>query len=275
MKAVSAQSDTSAAPLHSDTDPAMESLKATIEHAAHLLPAQGPITVFIHHNTLHAFEHLPFHEAVQKGARIFGCQPYLSEDRFRAELGRGRIRFNELNDVLKENLGDGASEPIASLCTRFELRLAMLQYPLCTAPTEELVWFVAEKDALRRIRSEASSAVRQNLIADTRHWVMRDLHNGNELNRPTPAREHTVEARRNLVGVFARFKETAIESWDEATWEAFTLQALWRICCDGVSPIPSFKTPPPAPIRHRDALREATGADADIPVNEVLTRFCA
>jgi uncharacterized protein len=54
-------------------------LDEAIGHASHVLPAQGPITVFIHHNTLHAFEDLPFHEAVKKGAQIFGCQPYLSE----------------------------------------------------------------------------------------------------------------------------------------------------------------------------------------------------
>ena len=46
-----------------------------------LLPAQGPINVFIHHNTLHAFEDLPFDEAVKKGAQLYGCQPYLTEDR--------------------------------------------------------------------------------------------------------------------------------------------------------------------------------------------------
>ena len=88
------------------TDPVLSRLAKLVEHAAHLLPAQGPITVFIHHNTLHAFEDLPFHEAVKKGAQVFGCQPYLTEDRYREELNRGRIRFAELQEVLEEDLGD-------------------------------------------------------------------------------------------------------------------------------------------------------------------------
>src|SRR5579883_2989151 len=71
-------------------------LREAVEHAAHLLPAQGPITVFVHHNTLHAFEDLPFHEGVREGARLFGCQPYLSKDRYRDELARGRIRAVDL-----------------------------------------------------------------------------------------------------------------------------------------------------------------------------------
>lgn len=62
-----------------------------VEHAAHLLPAQGPITVFIHHNTLHAFEDMPFDAGGQSGAKRFGCEPYLSEDQFRACLARRRI----------------------------------------------------------------------------------------------------------------------------------------------------------------------------------------
>src|SRR5438105_9807030 len=80
-------------------------LKAIIDHAAHLLPAQGPIPVFIHHNTLHAFEDLPFADAVKKAATVFGCQPYLSKARYREEMARGRIRFAELHGVLQDELG--------------------------------------------------------------------------------------------------------------------------------------------------------------------------
>jgi uncharacterized protein YbcC (UPF0753/DUF2309 family) len=69
-----------------EPEPGLAHLKSLIEHAGHLLPAQGPITVFIHHNTLHAFEEEPFSEAVKKGAHVFGCQPFLTEDRYRQEL---------------------------------------------------------------------------------------------------------------------------------------------------------------------------------------------
>src|SRR5262249_61092525 len=91
----------------------------------------------------------------KEGARIFGCQPYLSEDRYREELGRGRIRFSELKGVLREELGARADQSILRLCTRLELRLAMLHYPLRYGPTEGLLWFMAEPDALRRGRGGA------------------------------------------------------------------------------------------------------------------------
>src|ERR1700760_1016763 len=107
-------------------------LQEAIAHAAHLLPAQGPMTVFIHHNTLHAFEDLPFEEAVKRGAQTFGCQPYLTEDRYREDLERGRITFSELQEVLENDLGDRSREPLPLVGTRLDLRLAMLQYPLRT-----------------------------------------------------------------------------------------------------------------------------------------------
>ena len=74
---------------HGDHASRLNCLEKAIAHASHVLPAQGPITVFIHHNTLHAFEDLPFHEAVKQGAQLFGCQPYLSEDRYRERARAG------------------------------------------------------------------------------------------------------------------------------------------------------------------------------------------
>ena len=49
----------------------------------------------------------------------------------------------------------------------------MLEHPLQIGPAEELIWYVAEANALWSIRREASTAVRAILIAETRRWVMR------------------------------------------------------------------------------------------------------
>ena len=71
-------------------------LQEVLDHAVHYLPAQGPIKVFIHHNTLHAFEDLRFDDGVKAGSKLFGCQPYLAEDGYRQMLGR---RFDEGIDL--------------------------------------------------------------------------------------------------------------------------------------------------------------------------------
>src|SRR5262245_23287701 len=202
----------------SDGDPGDPSriLRHAIDHAAHLLPAQGPITVFIHHNTLHAFEDLPFDQAVEHGAKVFGCQPYLAEGSYRAALGTGRIRFDDLLMVLEDELGLHAVEGVARLVSRLDLRLAMLQSPLRGGPAEEIRWFIEQTDALRRISPDTSAAARGKLIAETRRWVMRDLRTRNETHangtngRPTW-----------LTELFAQFDESRIERWDEHDWEAF------------------------------------------------------
>jgi len=257
-------------------DPRSARLAGVIEHASHLLPAQGPITVFIHHNTLHAFEDLPFDEAVKQGAYVFGCQPYLTEDRYRDELRKGRIRFAGLRDVLERDLGDRAGEAVPCFGTRLDLRLTMLQYPLRSGPTEELVWYVAEANALRRVRSEASSAVRSRFIAETRRWVMRDLRGWNEPKGREPSKgTRTREVSAGLTELLGRFGESAIERWSDDDWEGFSLQALWRVCSDGVRDLPAYAQPPAPAIRHRDLMLEVTGVDTNAMVEDLLIGFCA
>src|SRR5690349_7066776 len=54
-------------------------IEHAVAHVAHLLPDQAPIRVFIHHNTLHALQHLHFHEALSRAHQVYGAEPYLSE----------------------------------------------------------------------------------------------------------------------------------------------------------------------------------------------------
>ncbi|RIK82829.1 MAG: DUF2309 domain-containing protein [Planctomycetota bacterium] len=250
---------------------ALPSLERLIEHAAHLLPTQGPISVFVHHNTLHAFEDLPFAEALQQAKQVYGCEPYLAEDRYRAELDRGRIRCDDLAVVLQDDLGDRADELIGLLGTRFHLRLAMLAHPLRTAPNEELRWVIAETDAARRFRRDVAPDARRRVIESTRRWIMRDFRNGREHLAVAP---YAPQLAPILAELLESFGQGTIDQWSDATWEAFTLQLLWRICVNGAGASAPTRTESPL-RRHRDLLLQAAGEDADELTHDVLIRFCA
>ena len=66
-----------------------------------------------------------------------------------------------------------------------------------------------------------------------------------------------------------------MEFWSDDDWEHFTLQALWRVCCDGIKNLPAVTSPPPLVVRLRDVLLEATGVDTDLLVNDRLIPLCA
>ncbi len=75
-------------------------LDACIEHIAHWLPAQGPIKDFIHHNTLHAFQHHPFHEGVAIAAKLFGARSYLPLSDYQKLYSEGRINNDAISWAL-------------------------------------------------------------------------------------------------------------------------------------------------------------------------------
>jgi uncharacterized protein len=253
-------------------DSTADDLQQLIEHAAHVLPSQGPLSVFVHHNTIHAFEHMRFTDAVEHAAHVYGCQPYLPEDRYRQELARGRIRQEDLDAVLQDDLGDHADELVGLLGTRYHLRLAMLRHSLRSAPSAELRWVVAETDALRTFRDDMPEEHRRRMIEMTRRWIMRDFRNGRS---HAPASSHPPQLQTTVADLLDSFGVENIEQWSDADWESFSLQLLWRACYFGVQSAHREAMAPTPPERLRDLLLAATGHDSDELVHDVLIRYCS
>jgi uncharacterized protein len=142
-----------------DHDPLLQ----VIDHLAHLLPAQGPISIFIHHNTLHAFEHLPFEEAVERAGAQFGCEPFLAEPRYRDKLASGRIRAKDVHELLQEQLDARAVEDIAGTGSRLDLWQAVILHGIPNASGPELSWILEETDVLWRFRTDVPREARSLL----------------------------------------------------------------------------------------------------------------
>jgi uncharacterized protein len=120
----------------------LDRLRGAVEHCARLLPKQGPIGVFIHHNTLHAFEHLPFEEAVIQAGQLFGAEPYMSEARYRAELACGRTQLVDVDAVLDR-------EPdflVFAGLSRSSLRRAMITPGVREFDGATIVWRTEQGD---------------------------------------------------------------------------------------------------------------------------------
>jgi len=135
-------------------DGRVQRLRKTIGYAAHLLPAQGPISVFVHHNTLHAYEYVPFEAAVTEAAGLFGCEPFLTEAEYRQELRNGRIEVSDLRDVLQQELGSRGEESIGTLVTRLEFQLGLLRHHVREVRGPALKWMLAETHAHTRWRRD-------------------------------------------------------------------------------------------------------------------------
>lgn len=68
----------------------------------HYLPSQTPLKDFIHHNSLHAFQEMPFYEAIFKARKIFGFHVTFSMNDYRKLYEIGRIRIEIIDQVLEK-----------------------------------------------------------------------------------------------------------------------------------------------------------------------------
>ena len=159
-------------PSGSDTraDP-REEIRATIAHFEHVLPGQAPIKDFVHHNTLHGFQHLPFPEALRASRELTGIHGYLPEEQFRALYAQGRITREDLDHVLDDDpdLVPAAivGAPIQGgqgTLSRRDVYIAALLHPLRPVTACQLTWQIEELDALRAFQPDVASASRERLL---------------------------------------------------------------------------------------------------------------
>ncbi|HEY3835439.1 MAG TPA: DUF2309 domain-containing protein [Bryobacteraceae bacterium] len=150
----------------SDLTPApsrLDHLHRAVDRAAHLLPRQGPIGVFVHHNTLHAFEDLPFEQAVLEAGNLFGAEPYMAESAYRAELARGRIRIEDIDAVM-------AAQPDALVfprLNRHSLRRAMITPGVREFDAATVMWRTEQGDLAGDFRQGALRALFDACLART------------------------------------------------------------------------------------------------------------
>ena len=235
----------------------LEDLLQAVEHAAHLLPAQGPINAFVHHNTLHALESMPFEKAVLEALKIYHCQPYMAEDWYRQEYSRGRIGEDDLVWAVERSPFQLVGLPAG--ISECEVKLSLLRYPLHTADGVALDWHLNETGALWRLRSEVAPAVRALLSTKVLTWA-------SESGFPW----------RSWWGDWPGERETSPRRLLRSHPEKVIVRLLWRSCQKATEHL-ELTPPAPQPIlgRHRDHLMQAGLGDVDLLVNPLLIKFCA
>lgn len=76
-----------------------------IHELKHFLPSQQALKDFIHHNSLHAFQHMKFYDAIFKASKVFGFQVHLQLPEYREMYKTGRIREDVLQMVIANKKG--------------------------------------------------------------------------------------------------------------------------------------------------------------------------
>ncbi|WP_437274489.1 DUF2309 domain-containing protein [Sorangium sp. So ce375] len=222
-----------------------------VAHAGHFLPAQGPIGVFVHHNTLHAFQHLPFHDALAAASAVFEAEPYLAEADYRAHIASGRIGDEDLEAALAARFAAQPDERRGPL-SRHEIERLALRYPIEAETAAGLLWRISEAGETRRLRADVPDERRRRIVQSTERWL---------------------EAR----------PETAARLLDQGGRdpESRAALALWD-ACRAVPLPPAPPAEPPLVERvgadrsHRDLLIAVAGEDPAELVDPLLIRFlCA
>jgi uncharacterized protein YbcC (UPF0753/DUF2309 family) len=143
-------------------------LREAVVHFEHVLPGQAPIKDFVHHNTLHGYQHLEFSQALKAAFETSGNFGYLPSEQFREFYASGRINDEDLLVCLQENKQLEAQEVLLDsndikVC-RSDVLLAGLVNPIGAITACQLRWQIEENDALDVFQTDVAPAMRKRLL---------------------------------------------------------------------------------------------------------------
>ncbi|MEV6867565.1 DUF2309 domain-containing protein [Streptosporangium subroseum] len=227
-----------ARPMRETAEDRRTGISDLVDEAARLLPEQSPLQAFVHHNTLHAFEHLPFDDAVVHAARLFGTEPFQSEAAFQSCVDSGRIQQEDLDAVIEPMTADDDVPLVPGGPTRRQFHAIRLRFLL----------EVPRGPALSRLLQETDQRVRFTARLSTRRR--------SELLR---------QARRDWTGPTA----------PEPTARALQEQLLGRLWSHLERMAPRVRVVERSTPRRRDQILAVTGLDPDELVHPLLIRLSA
>ena len=257
-------------------------LKHALEHAVHYLPAQGPIGVFIHHNTLHAFQHLPFEQAVEQAAQAFKTEPYLSEAAYQAQRACGRILESDVDHVLAS---EEDAEILPHLLTRRQLRKGLLIPGVRRVNGRNITWQVEEGGLLEKFRQDLPATAARALASDSPEKLWKVCCERTHVSAPAPAAP-PVRPRDALLGLPERldldevvhpplirltgaFLDQGIAYWPMPFKELGLLRAVRKIMGEPLAIAREHLSGVPVELRRQEEL----GLDAEATVLEMLGRL--
>lgn len=129
-----------------------ERLAGWLHRLEQVLPAQAPLRDFVHHNTLHGLQHLPFAEALGVARHLTGAQPWLAAANCRALFAAGRISLDDLAAALAEAGIEALAEALPGLpqLSRRDVLIAAFRHDVAPVSAARRAWLLGEGGALAR-----------------------------------------------------------------------------------------------------------------------------
>jgi uncharacterized protein YbcC (UPF0753/DUF2309 family) len=266
------------------------SIAALLQDVARLLPSQAPLHAFVHHNTLHAYEQLPFREGLLQASRELGGEPFMSEQAFRAALDSGRILPRDIEAVLEEQV-EQLDEPVfPGAPTRRAMLLWRLSTLFNVPRAESVKWWLHEKgylDHAHRLSGSAASAGNSPLLCSARrHYSatqLRSLWQALESNTPLQEQRMTQlrprdfclqhsgcdtdeQVRPWLIRLAAAYLDQGVAGHSMPLREQGFLASFRALYALPATPLPPWARGLPAECRRQQQL----GLDAEALIREQL-----